>query len=92
MRWSNLIAMDAYQLYLNNFKRFSPHVVGSVIRFKSLSDYSTYINNKANEIISKAASDQSIDSLQLQREIFELGVSYVKIFAVMNKSEKSRLH
>lgn len=84
--------MDPYQNYLNNFKRFSPHVVSSMIRFRGLSDYSTYINNKANEIISKAASDKTIDNAKLQQEIFQLGVAYVKIFATMNKGEKSRLH
>lgn len=84
--------MDSYEIYLNNFKRFSPQIVGSLIHFRGLSDYSTYINNKANEIISSAAGDTTIDTAQLQQEIFQLGVAYVKIFATMNKSEKSHLH
>lgn len=78
-----------YQNYLNLFKKFSPYALGSIISFKGLSDYSTYINNKANEIISKAASDKTIDSSQLQKEIFQLGVDYVKIFASLSKTEKS---
>jgi hypothetical protein len=84
--------MDPYQNYLNNFKKFSPYVVGSLIRFRGLSDYSTYINNKANEIISKASTEMGIDNVRLQQEILQLGVAYVKIFATMNKGEKSRHH
>jgi len=84
--------MDPYQNYLNNFKKFSPYVVGSLIRFRGLSDYSTYINNKANEIISKASTDIEIDNVRLQQEILQLGVAYVKIFATMNKGEKHRHH
>lgn len=84
--------MDPYQNYLNNFKKFSPYVVGSLIRFRGLSDYSTYINNKANEIISRASTDLGIDNARLQQEILQLGVTYVKIFATMNKEDKTRHH
>lgn len=78
-----------YQNYLNLFKTFSPYALESLLSFKGLSDYSTYINNKANEIISAAASDKTVDSGQLQKEIFQLGVDYVKIFANLYKTEKS---
>ncbi|MEO6916686.1 MAG: hypothetical protein ABI151_14555 [Chitinophagaceae bacterium] len=81
--------MDSYQNYVNLFSKFSPNEDGNFGIFKGLSDYSTYINNKANEIISEAADDNSIDCAMLQTEIFQMGVEYVKIFAMMNKSEKS---
>lgn len=81
--------MDSYQNYLYLFSKFSPNEVANISSFRGLSDYSTYINNMANEIVSKAAADRSIDSTQLQNEIFQMGVDYVKIFAMMHKAEKS---
>jgi uncharacterized short protein YbdD (DUF466 family) len=79
---------SSYQNYLSHFKKFSPDTVRAIITFTGLSDYSTYINNKANEIISNASADNSVDCSQLQHEIFQLGVDYVKIFATMRKAEK----
>ena len=81
--------MDSYQNYLNLFSKFSPKEEANMNSFKGLSDYSTYINNKANEIVTKAAGDRSIDSSRLQQEIFQMGVDYVKVFAMMHKPEKS---
>ena len=79
---------SSYQNYLSQFKRFAPEAVADT-GFKGLSDYSTFINNKANEIISNASRDRSIDSLVLQQEIFALGVDFVKNFASMSKPDKS---
>lgn len=84
--------MDSYQNYLHLFSKFSPNELENIEAFKGLSDYSTYITNKANEIVSKAAGDKSIDNTQLQKEIFQMGVDFVKVFALMQKTEKSDLY
>lgn len=81
--------MNSYQNYVYLFSRFSPNEIGNIGTFKGLSDYSTYINNKANEIVSGAAGDKSVDSTRLQEEIFQMGVDYVKLFAMMHRTEKT---
>ena len=76
-----------YIEYINSFKRYEPSDPETNSQFPNLSQYSTFINNKANEIFSMAESDHSIDSQQLQKEINEMGKTYVKSFLALSKQK-----
>ena len=78
---------NSHILYINNFKKYEPTAIQANTQFDNLSKYSTFIHNKANEIFSDAARDNSIDSMQLQKEITELGIIYVKLFIAIRQGK-----
>jgi hypothetical protein len=69
-----------YLIYIDSFKRFEPSAIQTSYPYSNLTNYSTFINNKANEIFSVAAADDSVNILELRKEILDLGILYVKIF------------
>lgn len=80
-----------YLLYIESFKKFEPSIAEIGQQYPNLSNYSTFINNKANEIFLLASADLSIDSMELQKEILDLGKRYVKTFVAIHKQNSKTI-
>jgi len=78
---------ENYTVYIESFKKYEPTALQANVLFNNLSGYSAFINNKANEIFSIATNDTSVNTSQLQKEITDLGIIYVKLFIAIKQGK-----
>ncbi|MEO5997849.1 MAG: hypothetical protein ABIQ00_14310 [Chitinophagaceae bacterium] len=69
-----------YQSYVKAFITFAQRTLDNQTFFKTLSRYAMIINEKAHQLIQKAALNSRVDLPKLRKEIYQLGVLYIHKF------------
>jgi hypothetical protein len=67
-----------------SYKEFAEQIV----------QFSLEINRKANELLTEGSSNESVNTSELQKKLFEIGKSYIRTFTDRHKKknlEKDRL-
>jgi hypothetical protein len=72
--------MNNTSSYIRSFVEFADSAIQNHASYKNLLEFSTSINKKGNDLISRALMDNKVDVLKLKQEMFKVEKEYVQVF------------